>query len=74
MPLRVLLTGKLHGPDMGASVLLLHRAETCGGVAPEAGFVTLNERFKMLRQLDWEALIEDQPPLESAAATAAILN
>lgn len=71
MPLRVLLTGKLHGPDMGASVLLLHRAETCGGVAPEAGFVTLNERFKMLRQLDWEALIKDQPPLESAAA---ILN
>ncbi|KAF3955455.1 hypothetical protein CMV_019328 [Castanea mollissima] len=68
MPLRVLLTGKLHGPDMGASVLLLHKAETCGVVAPEAGFVTLNERFKMLRQLDWEALIKDQPPLESAAA------
>ncbi|KAM3743716.1 hypothetical protein ACB098_07G167900 [Castanea mollissima] len=68
MPLRVLLTGKLHGPDMGASVLLLHKAETCGVVAPDAGFVTLNERFKMLRQLDWEALIKDQPPLESAAA------
>ncbi|XP_050260176.1 glutamate--tRNA ligase, chloroplastic/mitochondrial [Quercus robur] len=68
MPLRVLLTGKLHGPDMGASVLLLHRAETCGVFAPEAGFVTLDERFKMLRQLDWEALIKDQSPLESAAA------
>lgn len=67
MPLRVLLTGKLHGPDMGASVLLLHRAETSGVVAPEAGFVTLNERFKMLRKLDWEALIEDQPLLEQAA-------
>ncbi|KAG7978512.1 hypothetical protein I3843_05G086400 [Carya illinoinensis] len=66
MPLRVLLTGKLHGPDMGASVLLLHRAETSGVVAPEAGFVTLNERFKMLRKLDWEALTEDQPLLEQA--------
>ncbi|XP_062177948.1 glutamate--tRNA ligase, chloroplastic/mitochondrial [Alnus glutinosa] len=67
MPLRVLLTGKLHGPDMGSSVLLLHMAEACGVVAPEAGFVTLNERFQMLRQLDWEALINDQPLLESAA-------
>ncbi|XP_041012583.1 glutamate--tRNA ligase, chloroplastic/mitochondrial [Juglans microcarpa x Juglans regia] len=67
MPLRVLLTGKLHGPDMGASVLLLHRAETSGVVAPKAGFVTLNDRFKMLRKLDWEALIEDQPLLEQAA-------
>ncbi|KAM3685192.1 hypothetical protein ACJW31_11G099400 [Castanea mollissima] len=64
MPLRVLLTGKLHGPDIGAR----YRAETCGVAAPEAGFVTLNERFKMLRQLDWEALIKDQFPLESAAA------
>lgn len=67
MPLRVLLTGKLHGPDMGSTVLLLHMAEACGVVAPEAGFVTLNERFQMLRQLDWEALINDQPLLESAA-------
>lgn len=67
MPLRVLLTGKLHGPDMGASVLLLHRAETSGIVAHEAGFVTLNERFKMLRILDWEALSEDQPLLGQAA-------
>lgn len=67
MPLRVLLTGKLHGPDMGASVLLLHRAEAHGVVAPEAGFVTLNERFNMLRQLDWDTLINDQPLMESAA-------
>lgn len=67
MPLRVLLTGKLHGPEMGASVLLLHTAETSGVVNPGAGFVTLNERFKMLRQLDWEALINDQPILEAAA-------
>jgi glutamyl-tRNA synthetase len=67
MPLRVLLTGKLHGPDMGYSVLLLHRADAQGVVAPEAGFVTLNERFNMLRQLDWEALINYQPLVESAA-------
>lgn len=67
MPLRVLLTGKLHGPDMGAGVLLLHRAGTCGVVAPQVGFVTLEDRFKMLREVQWEALNKDQPPLESAA-------
>ncbi|KAM1001982.1 hypothetical protein FF1_002447 [Malus domestica] len=66
MPLRVLLTGKLHGPDMGTSVLLLHKAGKSGIIAPQAGFVTLDERFKLLREVDWEALIRDQPLLEAA--------
>ncbi|KAH9654771.1 glutamate--tRNA ligase [Citrus sinensis] len=44
MPLRVLLTGKLHGPDMGASILLIHKAGTHGIVSPRAEFVTLDER------------------------------
>lgn len=68
MPLRVLLTGKLHGPDMGASVDLIHKAGIYGIVSPQAGFVTLTERFKMLRQVDWEALNKDQPVVEAAAA------
>ncbi|KHN30858.1 glutamate--tRNA ligase, chloroplastic/mitochondrial-like [Glycine soja] len=67
MPLRLLLTGKLHGPDMGASVALLYRAGTSNVVTPESGFVTLDERFKMLRQIDWEALSKDQPVKETAA-------
>lgn len=67
MPLRVLLTGKLHGPDMGDSVLLLHKAGTCGIVSSEVGFVTLNERFGILKEVDWEALNKDQLPLETAA-------
>uniref|UniRef100_A0A2P2IPN2 Glutamate--tRNA ligase, chloroplastic/mitochondrial n=1 Tax=Rhizophora mucronata TaxID=61149 RepID=A0A2P2IPN2_RHIMU len=67
MPLRVLLTGKLHGPDIGASVLLLHQAGSCEIVSPQAGFVTLNERFEILRQMDWEALNKDQSSLESVA-------
>lgn len=70
MPLRVLLTGKLHGPDIGASVLLLHKAGKCGVVAPQAGFVTLDERFNLLRQVDWEALTKDQPLLETAATVS----
>ncbi|KAM1789885.1 hypothetical protein ACFX12_034002 [Malus domestica] len=66
MPLRVLLTGKFHGPDMGTSVLLLHKAGKSGIVAPQAGFVTIDERFKILREVDWEAFIKDQPLLETA--------
>lgn len=58
MPLRVLLTGKLHGPDMGESIVLIHRAGTSGIVAPEVGFVTLEERLNSLRQVDWEAFIK----------------
>ncbi|KAJ8769031.1 hypothetical protein K2173_024027 [Erythroxylum novogranatense] len=65
MPLRLLLTGKLHGPDMGTSILLLHKAATSGIVSPQAGFVSLSERFAILRQMDWERLNEDQPPMES---------
>ncbi|KAK3028558.1 hypothetical protein RJ639_039080 [Escallonia herrerae] len=64
MPLRVLLTGKLHGPDMGASVLLLNRAGNSGIVSPQSDFVTLDERFKVLRELDWDSLNKNQPVLE----------
>lgn len=67
MPLRVLLTGKLHGPDMGATVLLLHRAGTSNVVSDQAGFITLDNRFKMLRDTKWESFNNDQTVLESVA-------
>lgn len=67
MPLRVLLTGKLHGPDMGGSILLIYKAGLWGVVNPEAGFITLAERFKMLREVDWEALDKENKQLESVA-------
>ncbi|EXB40441.1 Glutamate--tRNA ligase [Morus notabilis] len=70
MPLRVLLTGKLHGPEMASSVALIHKAGTCGVVAPQVGFVPLNERFKMLRQLDWDSLIKDEPLVEATTAAS----
>ncbi|XP_011088729.1 glutamate--tRNA ligase, chloroplastic/mitochondrial [Sesamum indicum] len=68
MPLRVLLTGKLHGPDMGAGLLLVYKAGRCGVVAPRSGFVTLDERFKMLREIEWESFGKDNPAVESAEA------
>lgn len=70
MPVRVLLTGKLHGPDIGASVLLLHRAGTSNVIAPQAGFVTLDQRFKMLRKIEWESFNKDETVLESAATAS----
>ncbi|KAF8118478.1 hypothetical protein N665_0005s0235 [Sinapis alba] len=71
MPLRVLLTGKLHGPEMATSIVLIHKAGSPGIVAPQAGFVSMEERFKILREMDWEALNKGESvPLESTAATS----
>ncbi|XP_076944790.1 glutamate--tRNA ligase, chloroplastic/mitochondrial-like [Bidens hawaiensis] len=61
MPLRVLLTGKLHGPDMGESIVLIYRAGTSGIVTPQVGFVTLEQRLESLKQVDWEAFGKVEP-------------
>lgn len=71
MPLRVLLTGKLHGPAMDSTVILVHKAGTSGAVAPQSGFVSLDERFKILKEVDWESLQRQQEsPVESAVPAA----
>ncbi|EPS60889.1 hypothetical protein M569_13912, partial [Genlisea aurea] len=56
MPLRMLLTGKLHGPDIGSTLLLLYKAGKCNAVSAAAGFTTLDERFRTIRELDWDSL------------------
>ncbi|MFS8025496.1 putative glutamate--tRNA ligase [Helianthus anomalus] len=61
MPLQVLLTGKLHGPDMGESIVLIYRAGTSGTVTPQVGFVTLEQRLESLKQVDWEAFSKAEP-------------
>ncbi|KAF3659011.1 Glutamate--tRNA ligase, chloroplastic/mitochondrial [Capsicum annuum] len=68
MPLRVLLTGKLHGPDIGATTLLLYKAGTSGCVVPQAEFVTFDERFKILREVQWESF-STNVPLSAGAVT-----
>ncbi|CAL5024380.1 unnamed protein product [Urochloa decumbens] len=71
MPLRVLLTGKLHGPEMGGSMALIHKAGICGAVTPQSNFVTLDERFRILKEVDWESLAKEQEsPAESAVPAA----
>lgn len=69
MPLRVLLTGKLHGPEMGSSVVILYKAGVSDVVAPQFEFMTLEKRFNVLREVDWKSFREeDQPILESTAS------
>jgi glutamyl-tRNA synthetase len=71
MPLRVLLTGKLHGPDMGGSIALIHKAGICGAVTPQSKFVNLDERFRILKEVDWESPVtEEESPAESAVPAA----
>lgn len=69
MPLRVLLTGKLHGPDIGVSVVLLHTVGTGDIVGSQVGFVTLEERLKLLREVDWQSFNNHQTVLESVAVS-----
>lgn len=59
MPLRVLLTGKLHGPDMGTTILLLHKAGNSGIITSSANFMALEERIHVLRELDCKSLLEE---------------
>ncbi|KAE9456565.1 hypothetical protein C3L33_11480, partial [Rhododendron williamsianum] len=59
--------GKASWPRNGATVLLLHRAGTSNVVADQAGFIALDDRFKMLRDTKWESFNNDQTVLESVA-------
>ncbi|KAL3624328.1 Glutamate--tRNA ligase, chloroplastic/mitochondrial [Castilleja foliolosa] len=76
MPLRVLLTGKLHGPEMGSAVLLIYKAGKCDVLAPqsqsqsESGIVMLDQRFKMLREVQWESLNKDNHPIPTVVSVS----
>lgn len=70
MPIRVLLTGKLHGPDMGSSILLIYKAGQCGALNPQFDFINFDERFKIIKEIDWDSLnkeIEARPKSEAEA-------
>ncbi|XP_020083163.1 glutamate--tRNA ligase, chloroplastic/mitochondrial-like [Ananas comosus] len=69
MPLRVLLTGKLHGPDIGGSIVLIYKAGLCGAVNPQSGFVPLDERLRILKEIDWDALNKEPDPQRKSVAT-----
>ncbi|GJV40687.1 glutamate--tRNA ligase, chloroplastic/mitochondrial [Tanacetum coccineum] len=62
-----IMIGKLHGPDMGESIVLIYRAGTSGIVAPEVGFVTLEQRLKSLKEVNWEAFSQAEETATVAA-------
>jgi glutamyl-tRNA synthetase len=56
MPVRVLLTGGMKGPEVGAILALVRQGESSGAVTEKAGLVTLDERIKILREVDWASV------------------
>lgn len=81
MPVRVLLTGSMKGPEVGAVLDLVREGETTGSVTEKAGLVPLDARIKILREVDWAAVTsklaesasqETEPALSHWAVSAVI--
>lgn len=74
MPLRVLLTGKFHGPDMGTTILLLHKAGNSAIITSRANFMTLEERIHVLRELDCKSFLEETVVDSSSVADVKVVS
>ena len=68
MPLRVMLTGKLHGPEMASGMLLVYQGSISSIVSPNCGFVPLEKRLEAIKEIKWDLLNKDQPAVESSVA------
>uniref|UniRef100_A0A0A9GG04 Uncharacterized protein n=1 Tax=Arundo donax TaxID=35708 RepID=A0A0A9GG04_ARUDO len=56
---------------MGGSIALIHKAGICGAVTPQSNFVNLDERFSILKEVDWESLVkEEEAPAEPVVPAA----
>ncbi|CAI5497499.1 unnamed protein product [Closterium sp. Naga37s-1] len=55
MPIRVLLTGCMHGPDVGETLTMLQHAAADKALGPKAHCVGLEERISILRDADLTA-------------------
>lgn len=53
MPVRVLLSGGMKGPEVGSLLGLVREGETSGAVTPKAGLVPLADRIQILREVEW---------------------
>jgi glutamyl-tRNA synthetase len=56
MPVRIALTGRMQGPEMGTILRLLREGETSGIITEKGSLVPLSERIKVLREVDWTAV------------------
>jgi hypothetical protein len=69
MPVRIALTGRMQGPEMGAILRLLREGETSGIITEKGSLVPLSERIKVLREVDWTAVssaLENSRDIEPA--------
>jgi hypothetical protein len=69
MPVRIALTGRMQGPEMGAILRLLREGETSGLITEKGSLVPLSERIKVLREVDWTAVssaLENSRDIEPA--------
>ena len=55
MPIRILLTGAMGGPDVGATLQILEKAKEV--VTEKAGLVSLDERIGIIRKTDWAQVV-----------------
>jgi hypothetical protein len=69
MPVRIALTGRMQGPEMGAILRLLREGETSDLITEKGSLVPLSERIKVLREVDWTAVssaLENSRDIEPA--------
>jgi glutamyl-tRNA synthetase len=69
MPVRIALTGRMQGPEMGTILRLLREGETNGIITEKGSLVPLSERIKVLREVDWTAVssaLENSRDIEPA--------
>lgn len=70
MPVRILLTGRMQGPDIGSTLALLKEGHSSGIVTAAASLVPLEQRIEILRAIDWSAVSQQ---LSKAAEGSAVL-
>ena len=50
MPVRILLTGRMHGPDVGSILHVVNEAPAHSTFSESSGIVTIAERLDRLKQ------------------------
>lgn len=66
MPVRVLLSGGMKGPEVGSLLGLVREGETSGAVTPKAGLVPLADRIQILREVEWATVTSKLADAEPA--------
>ncbi|CAM6111056.1 unnamed protein product [Calypogeia fissa] len=67
MPIRIVLTGRMQGPNIGSVLALLKEGEVNGIVTPRGGLVPLAQRMQILKEVDWSVIPQEvSAPAESS--------